>query len=144
MFSHQIFDVYYEPRTGNLISHSAEAKGAAPSVAFRPRQFSKLLQKPDYLRHLHKILTNSDFFKRRYYQSSVPLSSGVVLKSAEATGIEPVRLLHPAVFKTVSSTYRTTSIYDFYLPPQLCYHYTTRIIKLAKARTWDSVPERYD
>jgi hypothetical protein len=43
MFSHQIFDVYYEPRTGNLISHSAEAKGAAPSVAFRPRQFSKLL-----------------------------------------------------------------------------------------------------
>ena len=27
-----------------------------------------------------KSLTNSDFFKRRYYQSSVPLSSGVVLK----------------------------------------------------------------
>ena len=26
------------------------------------------------------LLTNSDFFKRRYYQSSVPLSSGVVLK----------------------------------------------------------------
>ena len=57
-----------------------------------------------------KSLTNSDFFKRRYYQSSVPLSSGVVLKWRKQQESNLWGFMAPAVFKTVSSTYRTTSI----------------------------------
>ena len=63
------------------------------------------------LRHLTvKSLTNSDFFKGRYYQSSAPLSSGVVLKWRKQQESNLWGFMAPAVFKTVSSTYRTTSI----------------------------------
>ena len=58
----------------------AVREGFEPSVAFKDHNsLANCLFRP--LRHLTvKSLTNSDFFKGRYYQSSAPLSSGVVLK----------------------------------------------------------------
>ena len=58
----------------------AEREGFEPSVAFKDHNsLANCLFRP--LRHLSiKSLTISDFFTGRYYQSSAPLSSGVVLK----------------------------------------------------------------
>ena len=58
----------------------AEREGFEPSVAFKDHNsLANCLFRP--LRHPSiKSLTISDFFTGRYYQSSAPLSSGVVLK----------------------------------------------------------------